>query len=152
MRIKLYKETPAHRDNFAKLVAAHYYDGIIFHRIISGFMIQAGNTGNPPTAIQQQYGGPTGVNYTIPAEIKPGLIHKRGALGAARTDNPQKASSGSQFYIVHTDDGAKHLDGNYTVFGEVIDGFEIIDIIAKNSVNDSHPAKEVKIISIKPVL
>jgi len=154
MRIKLYKETPGHRDNFAKLVADRYYDGIVFHRIISGFMIQAGNTGETPTEIQQKYGGKTGVDYTIPAEIYPGFTHKRGTLAAARTSdqvNPQKASSGSQFYIVHTDNGAKHLDGNYTVFGEVVDGFETIDKIAGASVNRDLPAKEPKIIAITPV-
>ena len=149
MRIKLYQETPGHRDNFAKLVAEGYYNGIVFHRIIKEFMIQAGNLGEKPTKAQLAY-SERGVNYTIPAEILPGFTHKRGSLAAARTDNPQKASSGSQFYIVHTNDGAKHLDGNYTVFGEVVDGFEVIDKIANEPVLGERPVKAPKIISIKP--
>ena len=155
MRVKLYKETPLHRDNFVKLAAARYYDGIIFHRVIKGFMIQAGETGDSPTPIQLAYGDQTGVNYTIPAEIVPGFTHKRGTLATARLGdpvNPEKASSGSQFYIVHTDDGARHLDGNYTIFGEVVDGFEIIDTIANTAVSGSRPTQEVKIVSIIPVL
>ncbi|MCL2738146.1 MAG: peptidylprolyl isomerase, partial [Bacteroidales bacterium] len=109
-------------------------------------------TGETPTEVQLKY-GESGVDYTIPAEIMPGLIHKRGALCAARTDNPEKASSGSQFYIVHTDDGAKHLDGNYTVYGEVIEGFEVIDLIVSEPTGDrNRPIKEPKIVSIKPVL
>jgi len=152
MRVKLYAETPGHRDNFAKLAADRYYDGILFHRVIKNFMIQAGETGETPTEVQLKY-GESGVDYTIPAEIMPGLIHKRGALCAARTDNPEKASSGSQFYIVHTDDGAKHLDGNYTVYGEVIEGFEVIDLIVSEPTGDrNRPIKEPKIVSIKPVL
>ena len=158
MRIKLYKETPGHRDNFAKLVAERYYDGIVFHRIMKGFMIQAGNLGEKPTQAQLGY-GEMGVNYTIPAEILPQFSHKRGALSAARTDNPQKASSGSQFYIVHTNEGARHLDGNYTVYGEVIDGFDVLDKIANDPVvvnpnrpgENSRPVKEPIIISIRPV-
>jgi len=155
IRIKLYNETPLHRDNFIKLATDHYYDGIIFHRVIKGFMIQAGETGDTPTQIQLEYGDETGVNYTIPAEIVPQFTHKRGALAAARMPdhvNPKKESSGSQFYIVHTDDGARHLDGNYTIFGEVIDGLEIVDTIANISVSSSRPTQEVKIISITPVL
>jgi cyclophilin family peptidyl-prolyl cis-trans isomerase len=154
MRIKLFKETPLHRDNFVKLAADRYYDGIIFHRVISGFMIQAGETGPKPTPIQLKYGGTTGVNYTIPAEIIPDFTHKRGTLAAARMPdhlNPEKASSGSQFYIVHTDTGAKYLDGNYTIYGEVIRGLEVIDKIAENSVSSRKTVEEVKIISIKPV-
>lgn len=154
MRIKLYKETPAHRDNFARLVAARYYDEILFHRIIAGFMIQAGNTDETPTQVQQKLGGQTGVDYTIPAEIVPGFTHKRGTLAAARMGdnvNPEKASSGSQFYIVHTDTGAKHLDGNYTIYGEVVDGFEVIDKIAGEQMIDrGQSAKPPKILSITP--
>jgi len=156
MRVKLYKETPGHRDNFARLVADRYYNGILFHRIISGFMIQAGDTGDTPTQAQLKY-GKTGVSYTIPAEFVSGLGHKRGALAAARTDNPEKASSGSQFYIVHTNDGAKHLNGSYTVYGEVIDGFEVLDQIAQEPTTGSsgspkdRPLKPPKIVSITPV-
>ena len=154
MRIKLYKETPGHRDNFAKLAADRYYDGILFHRVIKEFMIQAGETGETPTQVQLE----TDIDYTIPAEILPQFTHKRGSLAAARTNNPEKASSSTQFYIVHTDDGAKHLDGNYTVYGEVIDGFEVIDLITNEPTTGptgspkDRPLKELKIISIKPVL
>jgi len=153
MRIKLFKETPGHRDNFAKLVADRYYDGILFHRVRKGFMIQAGETGEEPTSAQLKY-GEKGVDYTIPAEILPIFSHKRGALAAARTNNPEKASSGSQFYIVHTDDGATHLNGEYTVYGEVIDGFEVIDLIANVPTTGSPRDLTLdppKIISIKPV-
>jgi len=150
MRIKLYKETPLHRDNMMELISARYYDGIIFHRVIKGFMIQAGETGAEPTQVQLE----TDIDYTVPAEIVSKFNHKRGSLAAARMGdhvNPEKASSSVQFYIVHTDDGAKHLDGNYTVFGEVIDGFDVIDIIANKTVTNSRPAQEVKIISILPI-
>ncbi|MCL2727121.1 MAG: peptidylprolyl isomerase [Bacteroidales bacterium] len=148
--VKLYKETPLHRDNFMQLVDAGYYNGIIFHRVIKGFMIQAGETGKTPTKVQSE----TNIDFTIPAEIVPQFFHKRGTLAAARMGdhvNPEKASSPTQFYIVHTDDGAKHLDGSYTVFGEVIDGFDVIDIIANKTVINTRPAQEVKIISILPI-
>ena len=158
MRIKLYKETPGHRDNFAKLVAERYYDGILFHRIVKGFMIQAGGLSEKPTKAQLAY-GERGVSYTIPAEFTPGLTHKRGALAAARSDNPQKASSGSQFYIVHNEERARGLNGEYTVYGEVIDGFDVLDKIANDPVVEnpnmrgerSRPVKAPIIISIKPV-
>jgi len=150
IRVKLYKETPLHRDNFMQLVDAKYYNGIIFHRVIKNFMIQAGETGQTPTKVQLE----TNIDYTIPAEIVPEFFHKRGSLAAARMGdhvNPEKASSSTQFYIVHTDDGAKHLDGNYTIFGEVIDGYHVIDIIANKTVTNTRPAQEVKIISILPI-
>jgi peptidylprolyl isomerase len=106
IKIRLYDETPQHRENFLKLVEQHYYDSLIFHRVIKGFMIQGGDpeSKNAPAGKSLGSGGP---NYTIPAEIVyPQLFHKRGALSAARTGdqmNPQKASSGSQFYIVWGD-------------------------------------------------
>ncbi len=100
--VKLYDETPLHRDNFIKLAKEGYYNGTIFHRVIKDFMIQGGdpNSKNPTPEASYGTGGP---DYTIEAEIKPGLIHKRGALAAARQGdevNPEKRSSGSQFYIV----------------------------------------------------
>lgn len=159
--IALYNETPLHRDNFIKLVNEKYYDGVLFHRIIQGFMIQ---TGDPESkkATQGQMLGNGGPGYTIPAEFVPGLIHKRGAVAAARMGdqvNPKKESSGSQFYIVDgrvfpyeqlemlrspngepltqsqkniysSVGGAPHLDGAYTVFGEVVSGMDIVDKIA----------------------
>ena len=100
--VRLYDETPLHRDNFVKLVKDGYYDGTLFHRIIKDFMIQGGDPDSKgaPAGKRLGMGGP---NYTIDAEIKDGLYHKRGALAAARTGdevNPERKSSGSQFYIV----------------------------------------------------
>lgn len=100
--VRLYDETPAHRDNFIKLASEGFYDGTLFHRVISGFMIQGGDPDSRNAPAGKQLGAGD-VGYTIPAEIKPGLIHKRGALCAARTAdsvNPEKRSSGCQFYIV----------------------------------------------------
>jgi cyclophilin family peptidyl-prolyl cis-trans isomerase len=102
MKIKLYDETPLHRDNFLKLVKSGFYDGTLFHRVIPGFMIQAGDP-NSKTAPAGQQLGSGDVGYTIPAEIKPNLFHKKGALAGARQGdevNPRKESSGCQFYIV----------------------------------------------------
>ncbi len=157
----LYNETPQHRDNFLKLAQEGYYDGLLFHRVISGFMIQAGD----PHSRDAEPGEPLGSGgpgYTVPAEIQPGLFHQKGALSAARQGdqiNPERRSSGSQFYIVQgrrwapqelemmardrgtpfseaqmekytTVGGTPHLDDAYTVFGQVIDGMEVIDRIA----------------------
>jgi cyclophilin family peptidyl-prolyl cis-trans isomerase len=152
IKIKLYNETPQHRDNFIKLVKEGFYNGSIFHRVINQFMIQGGGAKN----------GTEDVGYTIPAEFNSKFIHKKGALAAARMPdqiNPDKASSGSQFYIVQgkkfadpeldgieqrinkkfTSEerevyknigGTPHLDGAYTIFGEVIEGLDVIDKIA----------------------
>lgn len=154
MTVKLYDETPLHKKNFIKLARGRFYDGIRFHRIINGFMIQVGD---PLTKDSTQVAkwGTGGPGYTIPAEIVSGFTHKKGALAAARrgdSANPAKESSGSQFYIVHDMNGCRHLDGEYTIFGEVVSGFEIIDKIASVSV-DMHdkPIKEVKIISVREV-
>ena len=102
IRLRLYNETPLHRDNFLKLAREGYYDGVLFHRVIREFMIQAGDPDSRKAqpGVQLGNGGP---GYTVPAEIVPGLFHKKGALAAARLGdqvNPQKASSGSQFYLV----------------------------------------------------
>lgn len=159
MKAKLYDSTPGHRDNFIELAEKDFYDGLLFHRVMSGFMIQGGdpNSRNSPAGSPLGNGGP---GYTIPANIA--APHFRGTLAAARTPdnvNPNKESSGSQFYIVHgtpitkaTLDGwarqkgityneaqvAKYLevggtpqlDMDYTVFGELIDGFDVLDKIA----------------------
>lgn len=103
--VRLYDETPLHRDNFLKLAKEGYYDGTIFHRVIANFMIQGGDpdSRNPKPNASYGTGGP---DYTIEAEIKPELFHKRGALAAARQGdqvNPERRSSGSQFYIVWGD-------------------------------------------------
>lgn len=129
MYVWLYKATPLHRENFLKLAKAGYYDSTTFHRIISGFMIQGGD---PNSKDNDTYNdGMGGPGYTIPAEIRDTIVHDRGALAAARTNNPQKASSGSQFYICHSESGTSFLNKQYTVFGMVMKGLEVIDIIAE---------------------
>lgn len=143
----LYNETPKHRDNFVKLVNEGYYNGTLFHRVISGFMIQGGDPDSKNAKPGQQL-GMGGPGYTIPAEFNPQLTHKRGALAAARTggpSNPQKASSGSQFYIVHPEKGAHFLDNEYTVFGEITEGLTVIDKIAAVEKDKAdRPVKDVK--------
>ena len=161
MLIELYNETPQHRDNFLKLAEEGYYDGLLFHRVIQGFMIQGGDP-DSRDALQGQMLGSGGPGYQIPAEFDVNFIHVKGALAAARTGgpmNPEKKSSGSQFYIVQGGDvsddlldmveartgmhyspdqremykqigGTPHLDTEYTVFGRVIEGLETIDEIA----------------------
>ncbi|MBQ7639904.1 MAG: peptidylprolyl isomerase [Bacteroidales bacterium] len=152
--IKLYEETPLHKDNFIKLAQKHFYDGILFHRIINGFMIQ---TGDPLTKDSTKINawGTGGPGYTIPAEIVKGLTHKKGALAAARRGdmvNPAKESSGSQFYIVQDENGCRHLDGEYTIFGEVVKGLNIIDkIAAKRTDGRDRPSEPIQIISVTPV-
>ncbi|MBL0182243.1 MAG: peptidylprolyl isomerase [Chitinophagaceae bacterium] len=156
--IRLYNKTPKHRDNFIKLANERFFDSLLFHRVINGFMIQGGDPAskNAPPGIMLGSGD---VGYTIPAEFDTSLFHKKGALAAARTPNPEKASSGCQFYIVqgkaYTDadlnmiemqkgiryspakrkiyktlGGTPFLDMDYTVFGEVESGLEVIDKIA----------------------
>lgn len=186
MVIRLYDSTPLHRDNFLKLVKIGFYDSILFHRVIKDFMIQAGDpkskTAGP--GIPLGNGGP---GYTIPAEFRKTLFHKKGVIAAARTGdniNPQKASSGSQFYIVQgkvftdggldtlemfrlngrklpvehrnvykTIGGTPHLDENYTVFGEVIKGMDVIDKIAAVKTSSGRdrdrPVENVVIINTK---
>jgi cyclophilin family peptidyl-prolyl cis-trans isomerase len=180
MVVALYNETPQHRDNFLKLAGEKFYDGLLFHRCINQFMIQGGDPqskGAGPSAMLGN-GGP---GYTIPAEFNAKLIHKKGALCAARQGdqvNPKKASSGSQFYIVqgqvwtdmqlsqiemnigasmpgfkYTDEqktlyktigGTAQLDMNYTVYGEVIDGLNVVDAIAALPGNQmNRPANDV---------
>lgn len=154
MKIKLYKETPLHRDNFVKLARKGYYNGLLFHRVINGFMIQAGDPFTRDTTKVELYGS-GGPNYTIPAEIVPELHHKKGAIAAARRGdsvNPERASSGSQFYIVQDEEGCSHLDGEYTIFGEVTDGMNVIDNIAGVETNPRGlPLYPINIISIKEV-
>jgi cyclophilin family peptidyl-prolyl cis-trans isomerase len=158
IKLKLYDETPLHRDNFVKLINSDFYKERIFHRVIRTFMIQGGDCNLPESNPDKGQDGK--YNYTVPAEINPLLIHKKGALAAARQGdaiNPKKASSSTQFYIVqgqplteiqllqqnakvnYTEDqlktyatigGTPSLDGNYTVFGEVTEGLEVIDKIA----------------------
>src|SRR4030095_30591 len=183
--LRLSDSTPLHRDNFLKLVKAGYYDSVLCHRVIQNFMIQAGD----PESKHAQHGEPLGrggPGYRIPAEFRPKLFHKKSVLAAARDNNPEKASSGSQFYIVqgkiYTDagldsvetfrlngrkipleqrevyktvGGAPHLDQGYTVFGEVVEGLEVVDKIAavqtsKGSDRD-RPLEDVKILKAQLV-
>jgi len=233
LKVKLYNETPLHRDNFIKLVKEHFFDSLLFHRVISDFMIQAGDP-DSKNAPKEMHLGSGGVGYTIPAEIVfPKFYHKRGALAAARTGdfvNPNRESSGSQFYIVEgrpcTDEdlnvleqninktlqqtlfnnlfserksqlvaqnldsveyntqlrkiynevrqetmnrsvfrytdtqrreykmfgGTPHLDSQYTVFGELVEGFSVLETISSVETNkDDRPLKDVVIISTKIV-
>ena len=160
MKLKLYNTTPKHRDNFIKLANEGYYDDLLFHRVIKGFMIQGGDP-NSRGASQEDRLGFGGPGYKIDPEI--GGLHIRGALAMAQDGNPQKQSSGSQFYIVHGNPaneltlnkiqndnniqysdvqkqmymelgGAPFLDNQYTVFGELIEGFEVLDKIASTPV------------------
>lgn len=152
IKVKLYAKTPKHRENFAKLALSGYYNGLLFHRVINGFMIQGGDplTKNPDDAARFGTGGP---GYTIPAEFVPEYTHKKGALAAARrgdSANPMKESSGSQFYIVQDEDACAGLNGDYTVFGETISGFDVIDRIANvETDNRDKPVSDVKIVSIR---
>ncbi len=160
--IKLYNETPLHRDNFLKLVKEGYYNGTIFHRVIKEFMIQGGDP-DSKTASPEAMLGNGGPQYTIQAEFRDSLFHKKGVLAAAREGdniNPERASSGSQFYLVQgktfTDEqlatleqrrlkhkipnyqkevyktigGTPHLDRSYTVYGEIVKGIDLVDTIA----------------------
>lgn len=236
IKIKLYNETPLHRDNFVKLVKEHYYDSLLFHRVIRSFMIQGGDPDSKIAAPLMELGN-GGPGYTIPAEFNQQLFHKKGALAAAREgdlDNPLQASSGSQFYIVQgrvftdsllkiqakritkmklynelinspenkillekykmyvkaemldsikyvndiinkqveeklpvatpykfsdeqikaytTVGGSPHLDNSYTVFGEVYEGFDVIDEIAKQGVDkNARPLTDLRMkISLIP--
>lgn len=235
--LKLYNETPLHRDNFIKLVNSHFYDSVLFHRVIQSFMIQAGDP-NSKKAVPGVMLGDGDIGYTIPAEFVPSLFHRKGVLAAARQGdnvNPKKESSGCQFYIVQgkaftdadlnmfeerinmpikqklfndyiskpeneelkqkfiylqangkmdsvqilsaqiepfineefkkmphfkfseeqrkaytTVGGAPHLDGSYTVYGEVVEGMEVVDKIAAEPVDgNNRPKNDVKIISME---
>lgn len=152
--VMLYRETPLHLANFENLVKREYYNGILFHRVIPGFMIQVGDPLTKDASRVDEY-GTGGPGYTIPAEIKPEFTHKKGALAAARRGdaaNPKRESSGSQFYIVQDAQGCSHLDGQYTIFGETVDGFDIIDKIAAVPTNHrDFPQREIKIVSINKV-
>ncbi len=154
MKIKLYNLTPKHRDNFVKLVGEKYYDGLRFHRVIEGFMIQGGDPYSRDTTKAALW-GQGGPDYTVPAEFVSQYWHKKGAIAAARKGdmaNPTKASSGSQFYIVHDENACLHLDGQYSIFGEVTEGLDVIDRIASVPTDYyDRPLEDVMIISVKPI-
>jgi cyclophilin family peptidyl-prolyl cis-trans isomerase len=142
----LYNQTPLHKKNFIDLAEKHFYDGTMFHRVILDFMIQGGDPNSKDSITTND--GMGGPGYTIPAEFNPKLKHDKGALAAARMGdemNPERASSGSQFYIVQNKKGTPFLDNNYTVFGQTITGFEVIDKIAQTLVDGgSRPLKDIK--------
>ncbi len=152
IKVKLYSKTPKHRENFAKLALSGYYDGLLFHRVIKGFMLQTGDPYTRDSSRVADY-GKGGPDYTVPAEFVPEYKHKKGALAAARRGdaaNPLKESSGSQFYIVQDTEGCSHLDGGYTVFGETLEGFDVIDKIAAVETNSRDlPLQQVRIIAVK---
>lgn len=132
IKLILFEQTPQHKANFLKLAQSGFYNGTTFHRVIQNFMIQGGDP-NTKDADPNNDGAGQPDAATIPAEIRPELQHKFGALAAARQGdyvNPTRASSASQFYIVQNHQGTKHLDGAYTVFGQVISGLDVIDKIA----------------------
>ena len=174
--VKLYNETPKHRDNFLKLVKEGTYDGVLFHRVIQNFMIQGGDP-NSRNAKKGEMLGNGELGYTLPAEFVPSLYHKKGALAAARQAdqvNPEKRSSSCQFYIVQgekwdaeklkrvetsmgksftkeqaevyaTLGGTPFLDGDYTVFGEAVEGLEVVDKIAAVACGPmNRPLEDVK--------
>lgn len=152
MKVKLYSKTPKHRENFEKLALSGYYDGLLFHRVIDGFMIQGGDPYTKDTTKVAQF-GTGGPGYTVPAEFIPEYKHKKGALAAARRGdaaNPLKESSGSQFYIVQDEGACAALDGDYTVFGETVEGLDVIDRIAKVQTDaKNRPLSDVRIVTIR---
>ena len=188
--IELYNETPRHRDNFIKLCQNHFYDSLIFHRVIAGFMIQTGDPKSKGADLNIPLGD-GGPGYDLPAEIRfPQFFHKRGALAAAResdSTNPDRRSSGSQFYIVwgkrisnnELDDiatsvklntgqnlswpdsirliyrkqgGTPYLDGQYSVFGEVVEGLDVVNKIQKAvTVDNDRPYHDVVILKTEVV-
>lgn len=128
IKIKLYQETPLHRASFIFLTKTGYFNTTAFHRIVPDFIVQGGNSDLPKTReLRMKY------NYKIPAEIKKFRKHKYGALAAARQweNNPNKISSPFEFYIIQDKNGSHHLDGEHTIFGEIIEGFSTIEKISR---------------------
>lgn len=136
MIIWLYDQTPQHKANFLKLANESFFDSTTFHRVIKNFVIQGGDPNSKDADTTNDGNG--GPGYTIPAEFVDTLTHIYGAVGAARDNNPAKASNGSQFYIVNNPKGYHSLDKNYTVFGKVIKGVEVSVEIAKVPQNKSN--------------
>jgi cyclophilin family peptidyl-prolyl cis-trans isomerase len=230
--LKLYDETPNHRDNFLKLVKEGVYDSLLFHRVIKDFMIQAGDIQSKNADSLARLGS-SDLPYQVPSEIRPEYFHKKGALAAARTNNPQRASSSTQFYLVQgkiqndsllayhenrinqflsrhyaindhanstlmdslnlarsskdsvaigtlskkvedrvtgytnferyripeahrlvykTIGGTPHLDQNYTVFGEIIEGLDVVDrIAAQETGKQDRPRSNVRILRVRVI-
>jgi cyclophilin family peptidyl-prolyl cis-trans isomerase len=150
MVVLLYDQTPLHKANFIKLAQEGFYDSTTFHRVIDGFMIQGGDALTKDSIPTND--GMGNLPYTIPAEIDPNIKHKRGALAAARMGdqvNPQRVSNGSQFYIVHDDKGASHLNGQYTVFGQVVSGYDVIDKISEQPTDTRNKPIEKIYVTVK---
>lgn len=149
IKVRLFDDTPMHRDNFIILAKSGYYDSQLFHRVIADFMIQAGDP-TSKTARSGQFLGESDAPHTVPAEFRSHHTHTKGALAAARLgddQNPEKASSGGQFYI--TVAPAEFLDGNYTVFGEIIAGQAVADKISKAATDRAdRPKKDIRITKI----
>lgn len=174
--VALYDGTPKHRDNMIKLAKEHFFDSTLFHRVIPGFVIQGGDP-DSKKAGPGVHLGEGDLGYKLPAEIDSQYFHKRGALGMARDNDPEKRSSACQFYIVvgkkFTDDeidraeqrsghhisppqraiyktvgGTPHLDGNYTVFGEVLEGMDIVDKISNVPTTSDRPNTDVRMTKV----
>ncbi|MGY2131469.1 peptidylprolyl isomerase [Hymenobacter sp. HD11105] len=147
IKLILFDQTPQHKANFLRLAQSGFYNGTTFHRVIQNFMIQGGDPNTKDADPNNDGAGQPDV-ATIPAEIRPEFQHKFGAVAAARQGdyvNPTRASSASQFYIVQNHQGTKHLDGAYTVFGQVISGLDIVDKIAAQPTDPrDRPTTEVK--------
>lgn len=178
--MELYDETPKHRDNMIKLTKEHFFDSTLFHRVIPNFVIQGGDP-NSKTAAADAMLGNGEVGYRVDAEINDSAFHKYGAVGMARDGNPEKASSGCQFYIVtgkkYTEDemnsiaqrgsrkfspaqieayktigGTPHLDGGYTVYGEVTEGMDIVEKISNEPRNQmDRPKKDIRMLKVEIV-
>jgi len=173
--VKLFNETPLHRDNFVSKVKSGLYDSLLFHRVINNFMIQGGDPTSKKAGDGDRLGSGSAPGDRIAAEFRTeqGIYHKRGALAAARDNNPEKASSNCQFYIVQrpawratqldstivqrnltlnetqkklytTQGGTPHLDGGYTVFGELLAGFDVLDKIAATKTNADRPIENIR--------
>lgn len=180
MKVEVYADVEKHAENFLKLVNEHFFDSLLFHRVIPEFMIQGGDpqSKNAPSGTMLGNGD---LGYKIPAEFMPQYHHKKGALAAARDNNPEKASSASQFYIVQgkkfTDEtldmlekskgtklteqartdyktigGTPHLDGAYTVFGQLIEGFDVLEKISVVACGVANrPVEDVRILHMTVV-
>lgn len=178
--VRLSDSTPLHRDNFLRLVKVGYYDSILFHRVIASFMIQGGDPVSRTAAPGQMLGN-GGPGYRVPAEFRTSLFHKKGVIAAARDNNPEKASNGSQFYLVQgkvyteagldslerfrlqrklpeqqrevykTIGGTPQLDQQYTVFGVVVKGLDVVDKIAAAKTERERPVEDVRILKAKLV-
>ncbi|SNR43309.1 MULTISPECIES: peptidylprolyl isomerase [Hymenobacter] len=147
IRLILFDQTPLHKANFLKLATSGFYDGTTFHRVIPDFMIQGGDV-NSKDDNPSNDGAGSPDEKMIPAEIRPEFTHKYGAVAAARSPdfvNPQRSSSASQFYIVENHRGTSHLNGAYTVFGQVISGLDVVDkIAAQPTAERDRPLTDIK--------